>query len=108
MLQDSTRHARDDMQARALREQQVEAGQLLEAVQHALDQDGDNLLDEAGKARIQRGMDSLRVVLQTADHLAIKREIGKLNNATMAFAQSRMDKSVAQAFGGKKLSDLEI
>ncbi|HMC13425.1 MAG TPA: Fe-S protein assembly chaperone HscA [Gallionellaceae bacterium] len=108
MLQDSTRHARDDMQARALREQQVEAGQLLEAVQHALDQDGDNLLDEAGKARIQKGMDSLRAVLQTADHLAIKREIGKLNNATMAFAQSRMDKSVAQAFGGKKLSDLEI
>jgi molecular chaperone HscA len=108
MLQDSTQHARDDMLARALREQQVEAEQLLEAVQHAMEQDGDTLLEEAEKARIQASMDRLRVVLQTSDHLAIKREIARLNDATVAFAQARMDKSVARALGGKKLSDLEV
>lgn len=108
MLQDSNQYAQDDMLARALREQQVEAEQLLEAVQQALDQDGDTLLDEAGKTRIEAAMDSLRKVLHTSDHQAIKREATHLNEATMSFAQARMDKSVARALGGKKLSDLEM
>jgi len=108
MLQDSNQYARDDMQARALREQQVEAQQLLEAVQHALEQDGDTLLNEAGRARIRGAMERLQSVLQTADHFTIKREAAKLNEATMSFAQARMDKSVSQALGGKKLSDLEM
>ncbi|MBI3903008.1 MAG: Fe-S protein assembly chaperone HscA [Nitrosomonadales bacterium] len=108
MLQDSNQHARDDMQARALREQQVEAEQLLEAVQHALEQDGDALLDEAARVNIRANMDRLREVLQTSEHLAIKRAAAQLNEATVAFAQARMDKSVSRALGGKKLSDLEI
>lgn len=108
MLQDSSQHAHDDMQARALREQQVEARQLLEAVQRALDQDGDDLLDEAARTQIRASMQALNAVLQSTDHLAIKRAIGALNDATVAFAQKRMDKSVARALGGRKLSDLEI
>ena len=108
MLQESSQHAQDDMLARALREQQVEAQQLLEAVQHALEQDGDELLDEAGRARIVAAMDSLRGLLQTSDQSAIKRAAAQLNEATVGFAQARMDKSVARALGGKKLSDLEM
>ena len=107
MLQDSTQHAQGDMQARTLREQQVEANQLLEAVQSALDQDGATLLDEAGRTRIHTSMDGLRAILQTSGHLAIKRAITQLNEATMAFAQARMDKSVSRALGGRKLTDLE-
>ncbi|MBI5659225.1 MAG: Fe-S protein assembly chaperone HscA [Nitrosomonadales bacterium] len=108
MLQDSSRHAQDDMQARALREHQVEANQLLEAVQNALEQDGAALLDDIGQARIRDGMDGLRAMLQTADHPAIKRAITQLNDATVAFAQARMDKSVSRALGGRKLTDLEV
>ncbi|MGC2458988.1 MAG: Fe-S protein assembly chaperone HscA [Gallionellaceae bacterium] len=108
MLQDSNQHARDDMLARALREHQVEAEQLLEAVQNAMAEDGATLLDEAGRMRIRAAMDRLREVMQTTDHFAIKHAIKQLNDATVAFAQARMDKSVAQALGGKKLSDLEI
>lgn len=108
MLQDSNQHARDDMLARALREHQVEAEQLLEAVQNAMTEDGATLLDEAGRMRIRAAMDRLREVMQTTDYFAIKHAIKQLNDATVAFAQARMDKSVAQALGGKKLSDLEI
>ena len=108
LLQDSSLHAQVDMQARTLREQQVEAEQLLEAVQNALAQDGAALLDRAGQARIRAGMDGLRALLQTADHLAIKRAITQLNDATMAFAQARMDQSVSRALGGRKLTDLEL
>jgi molecular chaperone HscA len=107
MLQESTLHARDDMQARALREQQTEAAQLLEAVGNALQQDGDALLDAAAQARIRGSMDALRTVLEGSDHQAIKRAVEALNLATTEFAQRRMDQSVKRALAGHKLSDLE-
>jgi len=106
MLQESTQHAQDDMQARALREQQTEAEQLLEAVQHALEQDGD-LLEPAERAQIETRMGALRDTLQLTDHLAIKRAVTALNDTTVGFAQKRMDKSVAHVLAGKNISELE-
>jgi len=111
MLQESTQHAQDDMQARALREQQTEARQLLEAVQHALELDG-NLLEPTERAQIETRMGALRDTLQLsdhlADHLAIKRAVTALNDATVSFAQARMDKSVAHVLAGRNIADLEI
>ena len=108
MLQDSTQHAREDMQARALREQQTEAAQILEAVENAMQQDGDALLDAASQARIRGSMDALSAVLPGNDHQAIKRAVEALNLATTEFAQRRMDQSVKNALTGHKLSDLEM
>lgn len=107
MLQESGLHARDDMQARALREQQVEANQLLEAVSNALAQDGDVLLSEAQRFHIIQSMEAVRTISHSADHLAIKRAVGQLNEATVAFAQARMDKSVSSALTGHKISELD-
>ncbi len=107
MLQESHGHARDDMLARALREQQVEASQLLEAVVNALEQDGQSLLSVDERAVIIAAMDELRTRLQDGDHLAIKRAVGQLNDATMGFAQRRMDKSVSHALTGHKISELD-
>jgi molecular chaperone HscA len=107
MLQDSTQHAQDDMQARALREHQVEANQLLEAVGHALEQDG-MLLEADQRARIETQMSVLRDTLQLTDQRELKRAISALNETTVSFAQARMDKSVAQALAGKNISDLEV
>jgi len=107
MLQESSQHARDDMLARALREQQTEAGQLLEAVWNALEQDGDALLDAAAQARIRSCADALRAVLNGSDHHAIKRAVEALNQVTTEFAQRRMDHSVTHALAGHKLSELE-
>ncbi|MBI5005822.1 MAG: Fe-S protein assembly chaperone HscA [Nitrosomonadales bacterium] len=107
MLQDSAQYARDDMQARALREQQTEAAQLLEAVDNALQQDGEALLDAAAQARIRTSMEALRAVIGGSDHQAIKRAVEALNQATTEFAQKRMDQSVKHALTGHKLSDLE-
>jgi molecular chaperone HscA len=106
MLQESAQHAQNDMVARALREQQTEAKQLLEAVQHALDQDGE-LLNEVDLATIRSRMDELAATLQQNDHLVIKRGIEKLNQATTEFAQRRMDLSVRRALAGQKISELE-
>jgi molecular chaperone HscA len=107
MLQESTQHARDDMQARALREQQTEAAQLLEAVDNALRQDGDALLDATAQARIRNSMDGLRKVLEGNEHQVIKRAVEALNQATTEFAQRRMDQSVKHALTGQKLSELD-
>ena len=52
-------------------------------------------------------MQNLRQVLLGTDHQALKRAISQLNDATVAFAQARMDQSVAQALSGRKLSELE-
>ncbi len=107
MLQEGNQHARDDMQARALREQQTEAAQLLEAVDNALHLDGDALLDVQSQARIRGSMDALRSVLMGSDHLVIKRAVEALNQATVIFAQARMDRSVSTALKGHNLSELE-
>ena len=106
MLQDSTRHAQDDMQARALREQLTEANQLCDAVQHALEQDG-GLLEPNQREHIEVRMAALREILESTDLQAIKRAVTALNDATVSFAQARMDKSVATALAGKNISDLE-
>ncbi len=106
MLQDSSQHAQDDMQARALREQQTEAAQLLDAVQHALELDG-GLLGEDERVRIETRMGALRDTLQLADPVALKNAIVALNEATVSFAQARMDKSVASVLAGRKISELD-
>ena len=106
MLQDSTQFAQDDMQARARREQETEANQLLEAVQHAIEQDGD-LLDLVQRAHIETQLQALQDALRAADQPIIKRAISALNEATVSFAQSRMDKSVKRALAGMNISDLE-
>jgi len=107
MLQESTQHAQNDMQARAMREQQTEAEQLLEAVQHALELDGD-LLNQAERTQIETQMGMLRNTLQQADHLAIKRAATALNDATVGFAQARMNKGVALVLTGKNIAELGV
>jgi len=49
MLLTSQENAKADMATRALREQQVEAGRLIEAIEAALNENGDSLLS-AGNA----------------------------------------------------------
>ena len=107
MLQDSTQYAQDDMRARALRELQTEANQLLDAVENALQHDGE-LLDQQRREVIDTQLAALRAALIQSDHTVIKHAITLLNDATVSFAQARMDKSVGLALAGKKISDLEV
>jgi molecular chaperone HscA len=107
MLQESGQYAKEDMQARALRELQTEANQLVDAVENALVQDG-GLLTETQRAEITAQLENLQNSLQDSDAQVLKRAITALNDATVNFAQARMDKSVASALSGKKISDLDL
>ena len=106
MLKESFEHAREDMHARALREQQVEAARVIEAVESALAQDGD-LLNEQETATIRALIEELRAALpEPADHRALKRLIDKVAKGTEEFAARRMDRSIKRALAGKKIEQL--
>jgi len=102
MLKDAFTHAKDDMRARALNEQVVDAQGLIAATRAALAEDGELLsADEA--AAVEAGIAALEALLAGSDHLAIKRGIEALNAATTEFAQRRMDRNVRRAMAGQKL-----
>ena len=107
MLRASFDHAQDDMQARSLREQQVEADRMLVALEAALAADGDALLSPAERGRIDAAMANLRQVAAGHDPQAIEQAVKALDEASTGFAASRMNAGVKKALGGRKLKELE-
>ncbi|MDH5650223.1 MAG: Hsp70 family protein, partial [Gammaproteobacteria bacterium] len=105
MLRDSIEHARDDAVARSLREQQVEADRLLEALDAALASDADQLLDKTERAVINQNMQLLRHARDGADTQAIKLAIGALDKVTQEFAARRMDAGIRKALAGHSLDE---
>ncbi len=107
MLEDSFRKADQDRDARALREQLVDAQRLLEAVEAALIADGERLLSAEERAAIEAQMAELRALLDSQDVSAIERQIKRLSQITDAFAARRLDSTVKAALAGRRLNDIE-
>jgi molecular chaperone HscA len=107
MLKESMEHIGDDVQARLLREQQVEAERLIEAVRSAMAEDG-ALLREEERADIEEEIAALRKRIAGTDYRAIKAGIDSLNAATRDFAARRMDRSVRRALAGQKVVELKL
>jgi molecular chaperone HscA len=105
MLQDSFGSAEVDMQARALRESQVDADRLLAATQVALDADGD-LLEGLERDAIQGLMRALKICAQGTDAVAIESATTQLARGTEDFAARRMDRAVQQALSGRRLDEI--
>ena len=108
MLQASFSSAETDKQARALREAQIDAEQLLLAIGEALRQDGEALLAPQERAAIEAEMDKLRMLAAGEDSAAIRAAAEALNRATETFAARRMDASVRQALAGQDLNTLKL
>jgi molecular chaperone HscA len=108
MLQASFSSAEADKQARALREAQIDAERLLEAIAEALRQDGDALLALDERAAIVAEMGKLRALAAGNDSQAIYAATEALNRATETFAARRMDASVREAFAGQDLNSLKL
>lgn len=107
MLQDSFQNAGGDKAARVLREQQVDAQRLIEAVQAALDVDGKRLLDADERLVIEVQMNELRGLLAADDGLAIEQQTKRLSQLTDAFAARRLDSTVKAALAGRNLNEIE-
>ena len=102
MLRDSFDHAKDDVHLRALKEQQVEGGRMIEATEAALREDAD-LLSEEESAALRAELDVLRKTLSCTDHRTIKSAVERVNRATETFAGRRMDRSIKRALAGRKV-----
>ena len=106
MLQDSFAHARDDMQVRALREQQVEADRMIEDLQTALDKDGAELLDKSELQCLLTALDELKQLRHTSDdYRQLAGQIEIVGKTSEEFAARRMDVSIKQALAGLSLDD---
>ena len=105
MLQSAFKAAGSDMEARALREQQVEAERLIEATQAALHEDGE-LLSPNERSVLDTLVHRMQDSARGTDRAAISAALAALSRGTEAFAAKRMDKAIAQALSGKSVSDL--
>ena len=108
MLQDSFSYAKEDMQARALREQQVEADRMIEDLGAALAKDGSALLDKAEYNCLEVAVKELQVVRDSStEHRVLLRQIESVGKVSEEFAARRMDASIKNALAGQSLDDVE-
>ena len=107
MLRDSMEHAHDDMEARRLREQQVEADRVIEALAAALAKDGDRFLDVTERARIDAAARELDQLRRGADHRAIKRAIEAVEKASADYVARRMDANIRTAMAGHAVDEFK-
>lgn len=106
MLTSSMQNAKQDMQARMLKEQQVEASRVEEALRAALAQDGQELLSTAEIQNIDEGLNQLLKIAKENDVEAIKQAIEKVDAASQDFAARRMDKSINMALTGQSVDQI--
>jgi molecular chaperone HscA len=106
MLQDGFASAQVDLKARALREEQVSAQRLLDAVQAAVTSDG-YLLNEAERTEVDQAMATLQSTLSSEeDSDVLRRAVDHAAKATDDFAQKRMNASIQKALTGKSVSEI--
>jgi molecular chaperone HscA len=107
MLRDSMEHARDDMESRRLREQQVEGERVIEALQAALQTDGDQYLDRREREKIDQSLSELQKVNQGTDVEEIKQAINNLEKTCSAYVEKRMNSSIQNAMSGHSIEEFE-
>ncbi len=106
MLIDSMEHAEEDVAARMLHEQQVEAARVLEALAAALADDGDMLTaDERDK--IDTAAAHLLEVSKGNDDRAIKNAMQALDAAAEEFVARRMDSNIKKAMAGHNVDEFD-
>ncbi len=107
MLRDSFEHAGEDLAARRLREQQVEARRAIEALQAALAEDGAELLDAAERAVVDQALQRLVELAAGEDRATIKQAVQALERTCEPYVERRMNKSVRRAMAGRRLEEFE-
>ena len=107
MLRESMSRAGEDLQARRLREQQVEARRTLEALRAALARDGDALLDATERGRVEDSLSHLESSAAGDDPEAIKVATENLEKACDFYVERRMNRSIHDAMAGHKVEEFE-
>ncbi len=105
MLKDSMAHALEDRDVRRLREEQVEADRVLEALHAAMASDGEQLLEVDERAAIDVAAAHLAEARAGTDYRAIKRAIEALEKASSGYVERRMNSSIRKAMAGHAIDE---
>lgn len=105
MIKDSMSYAEQDVKARMLAEQKVEAARVLESLHGALAADA-ALLSAAERQAIDDAAAHLSEVAQGDDVDAIEQAIKNVDKQTQDFAARRMDQSVRRALKGHSVDEV--
>ncbi|GKV93869.1 Fe-S protein assembly chaperone HscA [Pectobacterium aroidearum] len=105
MITDSMLNAKEDVGARRLAEQKVEAARVLESLQSALVADAE-LLSNDEKGVIVAASEHLHTMMQGSDPVAIEAAIKTVDQQTQEFAARRMDASIRRALAGHSVDEV--
>ena len=105
MIRDAMQHAQQDIAARSLNEQRVEAQRVIDSLTQALKEDGHAHLSPAEFDQLQQGIQQLHEIMQQNDHVRIKQAIDALNQQSLEFAARRMNASIQKAMAGHKIDE---
>ena len=105
MLNDSLAHVREDIEARKLREAEVNARGLIEATRAALSSDGDLLAPQETQA-IEAAITACEQSIEGGATRAINESVTRLNQITEPFAGRRMDRNIQRALKGQNIGEL--
>jgi len=108
MLKASMEYAGEDKDARSLREQQVEADRVLEAIDSALAEDGDEMLSGDEKEAILKARSELAVKRHNAtDTQQLKDAMAHIEKVSAEYVARRMNASVQKTMAGHKVEEFD-
>lgn len=107
MIRDSMTHAEQDVAARMLQEQRVEAERTVAALDAAMSRDADEFLSDSEKQKI---LDAREYVVQSGksdDAEAIKSALRELESVSEVYVARRMNASVGETMTGKNIDSYQ-
>ena len=107
MLRSSMEHAEDDVKFRQLREQQVEAERVIEALTAALVKDGDQLLNDDERQLIDAALQQLQQLAHGDDAAAIEDGVKSLEQSCDFYVERRMNSSIHDAMAGHNIHEFD-
>ena len=107
MIKDAYSGAEHDKDVRSLREAQVEALRIIEAIEAALKEDGRALLSDKEFESLHAGVETLKAATETEDTNHIHALSEALNEQSQDFAALRMDSKIKQALAGHTIKEFE-
>ncbi|MFY1828712.1 Fe-S protein assembly chaperone HscA [Myxococcus fulvus] len=104
MLLDSIEYAEDDIQARQLREQRVDAERVLAEADRQLGEHA-SLLEAGEKATIDAAIARVRDLAQGNDYLKLKEAVHALDETSRPFIERVMNKAITQVVAGHSVEE---
>ncbi|MGD2116958.1 MAG: Fe-S protein assembly chaperone HscA [Chromatiales bacterium] len=107
MLKASIEHAEQDINARQLREEQVEAQRVIEALLAAMAKDADELLDAGEKHKLEQSLQQLIVAAGSDDAKQIKAAVQQLEKDSEFYVERRMNANIQKAMAGHNVDEFK-